>query len=157
VLIGLILAHHAERCSRSESPQATQRIQDCEAQFEDLKKENANLLHAFETVRQGYKKTVASKRKIIDTSYSYDRFHFVVLARLICQDLEFKPNGVNRNRIYNLVKNVCGDFSSRILGQSRPLSDRCEDAINVCHASAWFRPAQSESFQRWSEDGGFGW
>jgi len=100
VLIGLNFAHHAERCRRSESPQATQRIQDSKEQFEDLKKENANLVRAFETVRQAYK-TVASTRKTIDTSYSYDRFCVIELVKLICQDLEFKPNGVNRNRIYN--------------------------------------------------------
>lgn len=89
--------------------------------------------------------------------YCYDRDDIVELSQLISRYLENPPDNIDKNRIYNCVKN-CYDDLKRYNDNPKHYKNDMRMLLSTCRATAgWFSDKQMDNIEGWmKEQGWFG-
>jgi len=74
--------------------------------------------------------------------YAYDRFSVVKLTKLICQNIESKPDHINSNKIFECVRNIFMDLKKEWEDNPEHFDTGVRMLSYVCLGSAWFTENQ---------------
>lgn len=86
---------------------------------------------------------------MFDEEYNYRREDAVKLSQLISAHLTEKPDGIDRNRIFNCVRSCYIDLKSNYSDNPKHYRSHMKMLIATCEASAWFSKRQRDNFSRW--------
>jgi len=152
---------------------AKKKIQKLEARNKDLKSKNENMtsrLSAAETTKEELESRYCRLeqenqeiRNIIEQpsmnfkgGYIYDRHSVAQLTKLICQNLENKPDSIDSNKIFDCVKNTFSDLQKNWNDNPQDLYIDVRMLLAVCCASTWFSTNQRNQINNMSEKKGWG-
>ena len=85
--------------------------------------------------------------------YAYDRNSVVKLAKLICQNLENKPNHIDSNRIFECVRNIFTDHKKGYSDNPQHFYMDVRMLYGVCLASTWFTVNQRSNIAKLAAEG----
>jgi len=108
--------------------------EELETRVRRLKRENRELEEERDKIKNSIEKLDCNERG----GYTYDRTSVVKLTKLICQNLENKPDSIDSNKIFHCVKNILSDLVKRHSDNPTHLRMDVCMLLAVCNASTWF-------------------
>jgi len=94
-------------------------------------------------------------RPAFDHSYNYNRFNVSDLAKIICRNLDDKPQNIDANRIFNCVRNCYMDYTREYTDNPEFYEMDVRMLINICLNCNWFTDKQWDNFQTWAANQGW--
>lgn len=118
------------------------------SQEEAIQEMQSKIDELSETIRSSSRNTGMT----LDENYRYDRTRVKELSLLICSFLEDMPRNIDRNRIYNCVKQCNDDLCRKWADNPKYYSLDMNMLINICIASNWFSDKQLGNLKEWSRN-----
>jgi hypothetical protein len=134
------------------------KLRDLEAENTALKMECHELQEFVEELSEQSSSSNGNlKPQLLDSGdYHYDRTSVVELTKLICQDLESKPDEIDSDKIYDCVKCIYEDLQGCYLDNPEYLHLDVRMLLGTCTASTWFSSQQLGSISKWMDEQGWG-
>ena len=144
----------AEDANGRSSAQVTalqRKLESCQADLENLKLQNAALIGIVQEMGQQLDSRPEVPHLFRGT-YDFNRHNVVELSQLISRYLESKPNKIDRNRIFNCVRNCYMDLQKDYSDNPPHYYMDMRMLLATCRASTWFSDNQRSQITKWMRE-----